>query len=101
MGEETGKKKIHPHQKPVALYRWLLDWYAPKNDLLWNRKVFDPFAGSGSLGVACREKGYDYVGVEISKVFCEAAAKRLGVKMEVVDEPQTEGSSGPDNVESG
>lgn len=82
MGEETGKKKLHPHQKPVALYRWLLDWYAPTNDLLWNMKVFDPFAGSGSLGVACQERGYDYVGVEISKVFCEAAAKRLGIKTE-------------------
>lgn len=92
MGEETGKKKIHPHQKPVGLYRWLLDYYAEANDLLWNLKVFDPFAGSGSLGIACQEKGYDYVGVEISKSFCEAAANRLGIKMEVIGITQPQGA---------
>jgi site-specific DNA-methyltransferase (adenine-specific) len=84
MGEETGKKKIHPHQKPVALYRWLLDWYGPGNrdDELWRATVFDPFAGSGSCGVACRERGYDYIGCEKSKAFYEAAATRLGISKE-------------------
>lgn len=81
MGEETGKKKIHPHQKPVALYRWLLDWYGPGNreDEFFRATVFDPFAGSGSLGVACKERGYQYVGCEVSKVFYDAACKRLGI----------------------
>lgn len=82
MGEETGKKKIHPHQKPVALYRWLLDWYGQGNGEgeLWRTTVFDPFAGSASLGVACQERGYSYVGCEISRVFYEAARKRLGLE---------------------
>jgi len=81
MGEETGKKKIHPHQKPVALYRWLLDFYAPGNrdDELFNTVIFDPFAGSASCGVACKERGYSYVGCEKDKVFCAAAAQRLGI----------------------
>ena len=83
MGEETGKKKIHPHQKPVALYRWLLNYYAPDNgrDLLWRTTVFDPFAGSGALGVACQQLGYSYVGCEVSPLFYAAAAQRLGIKM--------------------
>ena len=83
MGEETGKKKIHPHQKPVALYRWLLDWYGSGNrdDELFRATVFDPFAGSGSCGVACKERGYGYVGCEKSPVFCEAAARRLGISV--------------------
>ena len=86
MGEETGKKKIHPHQKPVALYRWLLDIYGPENDMLWPATVFDPFAGSASLGVACKDRGFSYVGCEISKVFQEAAARRLGVN--VIEHPE-------------
>ena len=84
MGEETGHKKIHPHQKPVALYRWLLDWYGPGNrdDEFWRSIVFDPFAGSGSLGVACKERGYRYLGCEKSQMFSEAAKRRLKIKEE-------------------
>lgn len=81
MGEETGKKKIHPHQKPVALYRWILNFYAPENgsDMLWRTTVFDPFAGSAALGVACQQLGYNYVGCEASPTFYAAAAQRLGI----------------------
>ena len=74
MGSETGKKKIHPHQKPVDLYRWLLGTYLgnPRG-----QKVFDPFAGSGSLAVACREKWADYDGCEIEPMFFEATMERI------------------------
>lgn len=72
MGEETGQKKIHPHQKPVALYRWLLTTYGRKA-----KTVFDPFAGSGSLAVACRQLGKDYVGCEVDESFYNAAYARL------------------------
>lgn len=74
MGEETGNKKIHPHQKPVALYRWLLEQYCPQA-----RTIFDPFAGSGSLGVACQQIGREYTGCEISRTFFDAARKRLHI----------------------
>ena len=97
MGEETGKKKIHPHQKPVALYRWLLDIYGPENDMLWPATVFDPFAGSGSLGVACKCRGFSYVGCEVSKVFAEAAARRLEVP--VIEHPEFEESEEPKEQE--
>lgn len=74
MGSETGTKKIHPHQKPVDLYRWLLDTYlgVPRG-----QKVFDPFAGSGALALACKEKGADYDGCEIEPLFFAATMTRI------------------------
>lgn len=72
MGEETGKKKIHPHQKPLALYRWLLDYYG-----YGARAIFDPFAGSASLAVVCKERNLDYFGCEIDKAFFKAAVSRI------------------------
>lgn len=72
MGEETGIKKIHPHQKPVALYCWLIQFYGRRA-----KTVFDPFAGSGALGVACQRMGKSYVGCEIEKSFYDSARNRL------------------------
>ena len=72
MGEETGTKKIHPHQKPVALYRWILTTYGPKA-----KRIFDPFAGSGSLAIACRQMNREYVGCELDDVFYRATYTRL------------------------
>ena len=74
MGEETGTKKIHPHQKPIALYRWLLDTYI---GYCPDGKVFDPFAGSGSLACACLDKWIDYYGCEIERTFFSATVERL------------------------
>ncbi|MFW9821394.1 MAG: DNA methyltransferase [Candidatus Thorarchaeota archaeon] len=48
MGKETGQKKIHPHQKPIALYKWLLQNYAEPG-----YKIFDSHGGSGSICIAC------------------------------------------------
>lgn len=73
--EEMGlfkEKRLHPTQKPVALGRWLLDKYAKKGD-----KVFDPFAGSGSFLVVCKQLGFEFVGCEKEKKYCEIARKRL------------------------
>ena len=72
MGEETGTKKIHPHQKPVALFRWLLTTYGRRA-----KRIFDPFAGSGSLAVACKQLGREYVGCEIDQTFYKAAYSRI------------------------
>lgn len=65
-------KKIHPHQKPVALYRWLIKVYGGRA-----RTVFDPFAGSASCGVACQQMGRSYVGCEVCREFYDAAYARL------------------------
>ena len=40
-------------------------------------KIFDPFSGSGSFLVACKEKGFNFVGCELNKKYVEAANKRL------------------------
>lgn len=82
-GEETGMKKIHPHQKPVALYRWLLTTYGCKA-----KSIFDPFAGSGSLAVACQQFGKDYTGCEVNKSFYESARVRLFDRPHIEPQPE-------------
>ena len=64
--------RYHPTQKPVPLGHWLLDKFANEGN-----KVFDPFAGSGSFLVACKNKGFDFVGCELSKEYCDVANERL------------------------
>jgi site-specific DNA-methyltransferase (adenine-specific) len=64
---------IHPTQKPVKLYRWLLGRYAAAGDL-----ILDTHVGSGSSIIACIEGGFNYYGCEIDKEYYEAAKKRIG-----------------------
>lgn len=66
------EKRYHPTQKPVALGRWLLEKYANKGDL-----IFDPFAGSGSFLLACKQKGFNFVGCELIKDYCDIIKERL------------------------
>jgi site-specific DNA-methyltransferase (adenine-specific) len=66
--------KIHPTQKPVALYRWLLENYAKPGD-----KIFDSHVGSGSSRIACHEMGFDFEGCEIDKDYWEAQEKRYRI----------------------
>ena len=76
MGEETGTKKIHPHQKPVALYRWLLEAYVGPD--FGDVTVLDPFMGSGACAIACRDKGVgSYIGCEVELSFFAAAEARI------------------------
>ncbi len=63
---------IHPCQKPVNLYSWILNRYAKEND-----KILDTHLGSGSIAIACYDMGYDLVGYEIDKDYFEAAKARL------------------------
>lgn len=71
-GKETGIKKIHPHQKPIRLYKWILDQYAKPG---WN--IFDSHMGSGSLAIACHDLKYNFTGCEIEKQYFDSAAKRI------------------------
>ena len=64
--------KIHPTQKPVALYKWLLKNYAKPGD-----KILDTHVGSASSLIACEDLGFPYIGFEIDKDYYEAAQKRL------------------------
>lgn len=63
---------IHPTQKPVALYKWLLSKYAKPGD-----KILDTHLGSGSSRIAAYDLGFDFVGCEIDKVYFELEEKRF------------------------
>lgn len=64
--------KIHPTQKPVELYAWLLNKYAIKGD-----KILDTHVGSASSLIACHNLGFDYVGFELDTDYYSMADKRL------------------------
>ncbi len=64
--------RIHPTQKPVALYKWLLDRYAKQGD-----KILDTHLGSGSIAIACHDYGFDLTACELDKDYYDAAMKRL------------------------
>jgi len=64
--------KIHPTQKPVALYRWILHNYAKPGDL-----IIDTHVGSASSLIACEQMGFQYIGFEIDKDYYDAAEKRI------------------------
>ena len=72
-GPESGKtKRIHPTQKPVKLYKALLEHYAKPGD-----KILDTHVGSGSSLIACHDAGHDYVGFELDADYHAAASKRI------------------------
>ena len=64
--------RIHPTQKPVNLYLWLLRNYAKEGD-----KILDTHVGSASSLIACQELGFDYVGCEFDKNIFNLAQQRL------------------------
>jgi len=66
--------RIHPTQKPVALYKWLLTNYAKEGDL-----ILDTHLGSGSSRIACYDMGFDFTGFEIDKNYFDAQEERFRV----------------------
>ena len=64
--------RIHPTQKPVALYKWLLKNYAKPGDI-----ILDTHVGSASSLIACEIEGFDYVGFEIDEDYYRAACERI------------------------
>jgi len=66
------QKRIHPTEKPIQLYKWLLKNYAKEGD-----KILDTHLGSGSIAIACHDLNFDLVGCELDKDYFEAASKRL------------------------
>jgi site-specific DNA-methyltransferase (adenine-specific) len=64
--------RIHPTQKPVKLYEWLLMNYAKEND-----KILDTHLGSGSIVIACHNLKFDLTACELDKEYFEASLKRL------------------------
>ena len=72
----SGKQTIHPTQKPVALYKWLLDKYGKQGD-----KILDTHLGSGSIAIACHDYGFDLTACELDKEYFDAAMKRINNHM--------------------
>lgn len=66
------EKHIHPTQKPVALYKWILKNYAKAGD-----KILDTHVGSASSLIACYDMGFEYVGFEIDPEYYKQASERL------------------------
>ena len=69
---QNKEQRIHPTQKPVALYKWLLSNYAKPGD-----KILDTHVGSASSLIACYDMGFDYVGFEIDEEYYQQAKARL------------------------
>ncbi len=82
----TQLDRIHPTQKPVALYEWLLQNYAKKGD-----KILDTHCGSASSLIACHKLGFQYVGFELDEDYFKSATARLEAvksQISIFDEPE-------------
>ena len=66
------ENRIHPTQKPVKLYEWLLMNYAKEGD-----KILDTHLGSGSIAIACHNLGFDLTSCELDTEYYNNALKRL------------------------
>ncbi len=64
--------KVHPTQKPKALFKWIIEKYTKEGDI-----VFDPYVGSGTTAVVCDLMGRKYIGIDISMEYCHIARKRV------------------------
>lgn len=68
----ANNNRIHPTQKPIALYKWLLKNYAKEGD-----KILDTHLGSQSSRIACYDMGFDFWGCELDKEYFDAGCKRF------------------------
>lgn len=72
IGRNKKEKSIHPTQKPVALYKWILDKYAKEGD-----KILDTHLGSGSIAIACHDYGFELTACELDKEYYDKAIQRI------------------------
>ena len=66
------EKRVHPCQKPVALYEWILQKFAKDG-----YKILDTHVGSGSSLIACHKTGFEYTGYEIDPEYYRIAKERI------------------------
>ena len=74
--EEKAQTGDHPCPFPLHLVKKCMIWTTQKKDI-----VLDPFLGSGTTAVACKELERDYIGIEINPEYCKIAEKRLANTM--------------------
>jgi site-specific DNA-methyltransferase (adenine-specific) len=82
-GEENGKPRLHPTQKPVGLMRWCIDYAC----LEFGSLIVDPYIGSGATLLAGQRAGHRVIGIEIEERYCEIAAKRLSQGVLQLEQP--------------
>ena len=70
--KNLNERRIHPTQKPIALYKWLLHNYAKEGDL-----ILDTHVGSASSLIACEDMGFEYAACEIDADYYKQASERL------------------------
>lgn len=68
----TGEKRVHICQKPIALYEWILNNYAKEGD-----RILDTHLGSASSAIAAHKLGFEFVGVEINKEYFDVSIQRV------------------------
>jgi len=71
-GGRNNEIKIHPTQKPVKLYKWIMEKFA-----INGCKIIDTHVGSGSSLIASEEMGFEYIGFEINSEYCNKAQNRI------------------------
>jgi site-specific DNA-methyltransferase (adenine-specific) len=71
-GKTSADKKYHPTQKPIELYKWILDNYAKPGE-----KILDTHLGSGSIAIACHDYKFDLTACELDKEYYDASVKRI------------------------
>ena len=71
-GGTPSKPRIHPTQKPIELYVWLLDKFAEPG-----MRILDTHVGSGSSLIACERMGFEYTGFEINRTYYRIASDRI------------------------
>ncbi|MHA1868725.1 MAG: DNA-methyltransferase [Candidatus Heimdallarchaeaceae archaeon] len=71
-GETNNEVRVHPTQKPVELFKYLIKMYTNEGDL-----VLDNCIGSGTTAIACRQTGRNFIGFEINPEYCKIAEERL------------------------
>ena len=74
--KRLNEKRIHPTQKPVALYEWILSKYAKKDDI-----ILDTHVGSASSLIACYRTNHKFVGFEIDEYYYNLSKDRLEQEM--------------------
>ena len=87
LAKPTKTKNTHPTVKPTDLMRYLVRLVTPKNGI-----VLDCFMGSGSTGKACALEGFEFVGIDLDKDYCEIAKARIdkAIEQKKQDEAQKE-----------
>lgn len=76
----TGEKRVHICQKPIALYEWIMNNYAKPKE-----RILDTHLGSGSSAIAAHRLGFEFVGVEINKQYFDSALTRIKKHTECVE----------------